>query len=237
MLRMHWKPSQDQIHVLGSLSMLNVVSRCLDASHCLRQCWYWYMVTFMTFSFNSWGLRQEARSADMEVPVLTLLSKQLQGELQFARYRKAHFTKGWRGKVTKLANVPYMYDICTYIFIYIYIYSRMKKIVFRAFWNWWRRNQFEISSWICASNIPKFFFSEPHDNVRHPNSLFFPFGSFLSLLLLEPQALCQLPVVDNLLQMPDLQVLQAGCPVVRLPWAWVVSHWRWNMETNMGSTD
>ena len=85
----------------------------------------------------------------------------------------------------------------------------MRNIVLRAFWNWWRQNQFEISSWMCASNIPKFSSSEPHDNVGHPNSLFLPFGSFVSLLLLEPQALCQLPVVDNLLQMPDLQVLQA----------------------------
>ena len=173
----------------------------LDASHCLRQCWYCYMVTFMTF--NSWGLRQEARSADMEVPVLTLLSKQLQGELQFARYRQAHFTPGWQGKVTKFRKCSIYYTD------QIYVYSRTRNIVLRAFWNCWRRNQFEISSWMCASNIPKFSSSEPHDNVGHPNSLFLPFGSFVSLLLLEPQALCQLPVVDNLLQMPDLQVLQA----------------------------
>ena len=94
--------------------MFWVASPCwmwfLDASHCLRQCWYCYMVTFMTF--NSWGLRQEARSADMEVPVLTLLSKQLQGELQFARYRQAHFTQGWQGKVTKFRK-------CSILYIYI----------------------------------------------------------------------------------------------------------------------
>lgn len=41
------------------------------------------------FLQHQYSLRQEARSADMEVPVLTLLSKQLQGELQFARYHKA----------------------------------------------------------------------------------------------------------------------------------------------------
>ena len=41
------------------------------------------------FLQHQYSLRQEARSADMEVPVLTLLSKQLQGELQFARYRQA----------------------------------------------------------------------------------------------------------------------------------------------------
>lgn len=110
-----------------------------------------------------------------------------------------------RVKSPNFANVPYI----IYYTYQIYIYSRMRNIVLRAFWNWWRRNQFEISSWMCASNIPKFSFSEPHDNVGHPNSLFLPFGSFVSLLLLEPQALCQLPVVDNLLQMPDLQVLQA----------------------------
>lgn len=41
------------------------------------------------FLQHQYSLRQEARSADMEVPVLTLLSNQLQGELQFARYHKA----------------------------------------------------------------------------------------------------------------------------------------------------
>jgi len=35
-----------------------------------------------------YALRQEARSADMSVPLLELLSQQLQGELQFARYQK-----------------------------------------------------------------------------------------------------------------------------------------------------
>ncbi|CAJ1435837.1 unnamed protein product [Effrenium voratum] len=34
-------------------------------------------------------LRQEARSADMQVPLLELLSQQLQGELQFARYEES----------------------------------------------------------------------------------------------------------------------------------------------------
>ena len=38
----------------------------------------------------------------MEVPVLTLLSKQLQGELQFARYHKAQWKL--RGAVNDLVN-------------------------------------------------------------------------------------------------------------------------------------
>lgn len=41
------------------------------------------------FLQHEYSLRQEARSADMEVPVLALLSKQLQGELQLARYNHA----------------------------------------------------------------------------------------------------------------------------------------------------
>ncbi|CAJ1381154.1 unnamed protein product [Effrenium voratum] len=36
-----------------------------------------------------YALRQEARSADMAVPLLDLLSQQLQGELQFEKYRRA----------------------------------------------------------------------------------------------------------------------------------------------------
>eukprot|EP00439_Symbiodinium_sp_Y106_P079457 s744_g18.t1 len=41
---------------------------------------------FLQFQY---ALRQEARSADMQVPLLELLSQQLQGELQFARFQKA----------------------------------------------------------------------------------------------------------------------------------------------------
>lgn len=45
------------------------------------------------FLQHEYSLRQEARSADMEVPVLALLSKQLQGELQLARYNHAPWIK------------------------------------------------------------------------------------------------------------------------------------------------
>lgn len=41
------------------------------------------------FLQHQYTLRQEARSADMDVPLLELLSHQLRGELQFARHRKS----------------------------------------------------------------------------------------------------------------------------------------------------
>ncbi len=184
---------------------IHVVSRCF-ALFVPMLVFVLYMVTFMTF--NSWGLRQEARSADMEVPVLTLLSKQLQGELQFARYRKAHFTQSWQGKVAKFRKCS-KYGI-----------SEWKKAVFKAFWNWWRLNKFDFFKYILyfiilyyiilyyiilyyiilyyiilyiyiyytfiCSNIPKISFSEPHDNVWHPDFFVFPFacGGTLEALFL-----------------------------------------------------
>ena len=41
------------------------------------------------FLQHQYGLRQQAKSADAQVPLLELLSSRLQGELSFAKYRKA----------------------------------------------------------------------------------------------------------------------------------------------------
>ena len=193
--------SQDKIHVLGSLSMLNVVSRCvaLLAPMLVLLHGDLHDFQFLRFASGSEVCRYGGPCAD---PLVQATAR----GVAIRKVSPGSFHAGLgRVKSPNFANVPYI----IYYTYQIYIYSRMRNVVLRAFWNWWRRNQFEISSWMCASNIPKFSFSEPHDNVGHPNSLFLPFGSFVSLLLLEPQALCQLPVVDNLLQMPDLQVLQA----------------------------